>query len=154
MPGPSSYPEVVSALKNNYSPRRSVVSERYQFNQKKQAAQETVAEFVVQLKKLAPFCDFGTFLEQALRDRLIASLHSEAICCRLLAMSDSKLTWDRVCNTVTAMEMAAKNAMDMVAENTVKPSFSTSDRLADPIGSVAPAFTKWDGHWPRLRQHD
>lgn len=52
-PSTSSYPEVVSALKKHYSPRRSVVSERYHFNQRKQASQETVAEFVVQLKKLS-----------------------------------------------------------------------------------------------------
>ncbi|KAL1472150.1 hypothetical protein MTO96_039506 [Rhipicephalus appendiculatus] len=74
-PSTSSYQEVVSALKKHYYPRRSVVSERYHFNQRKQAPQETVAEYVVQLKKLASLCDFGAFLEQALRDRLIAGLH-------------------------------------------------------------------------------
>lgn len=126
-PSTSSYPEVVFALKEHYSPRRSVVSERYHFNQRKQASQETVAEFVVQLKKLASLCDFGAFLEQALRDRLIAGLHSEAIRCRLLAMSDSELTWDRVCNTATAMEAAAKDAVEMVAENTAEQSASCSD---------------------------
>ncbi|KAL1473910.1 hypothetical protein MTO96_038378 [Rhipicephalus appendiculatus] len=76
------------------------------------------ALFCEALKKLASLCDFGAFLEQALRDRLIAGLHSEAVRCRLLAMSDSELTCDRVCNTASAMEMAAKDAVEMVAENT------------------------------------
>nr|XP_037288714.1 uncharacterized protein LOC119181564 [Rhipicephalus microplus] len=125
-PSTSSYPEVMSALKKHYSPRRSVVSERYHFNQRKQASQETVAEFVVQLKKLASLCDFGAFLEQALRDRPIAGLHSEVLRCLLLAMSDSELTWDRVCNTATAMEAAAKNAVEMVAGNTAEQSASCS----------------------------
>ncbi|KAL1469935.1 hypothetical protein MTO96_024751 [Rhipicephalus appendiculatus] len=47
--------------------------------------------------------------------------------CRLLAMSDSELTWDRVCNTATAMEMTAKDAVEMVAENTTEQSLSSTD---------------------------
>ncbi|KAH8032375.1 hypothetical protein HPB51_024410 [Rhipicephalus microplus] len=81
---------------------------------------------MVNLKKVASLCDFGAFSEQALRGRLIASLHSEAIHCRLLAMSDSELTWDRVWNNITAMEMVAKDAVEMVAENTVEQSASDS----------------------------
>ncbi|XP_075744148.1 uncharacterized protein LOC142802950 [Rhipicephalus microplus] len=126
-PSTSSYPEVLSALKKHYSPRWLVVSERYHFNQRKQASQETVTEFVVQLKKLASICDFGAFLEQALRDHLRAGLHSKARRYRLQAMSDSELTCDRVCNTATAMEVAAKDAMEMVAENTVEQSANCSD---------------------------
>ncbi|KAL1469106.1 hypothetical protein MTO96_004833 [Rhipicephalus appendiculatus] len=42
-------------------------------------------------------------------------------------MSDSELTWDRVWNTATAMEMAAKDAVEMVAENTAEQSSSSTD---------------------------
>ncbi|KAL1474746.1 hypothetical protein MTO96_037758 [Rhipicephalus appendiculatus] len=42
-------------------------------------------------------------------------------------MSDSELTWDRVCNTATAMEMATKDAVEMVAESTAEQLSSSSD---------------------------
>ncbi|KAL1468096.1 hypothetical protein MTO96_041703 [Rhipicephalus appendiculatus] len=102
-PSTSSYQEVVSALKKHYSLRRSVP------------------------KKLPSLCDFGGFLEQALRDRLIEGLHSEAVRCRLLAMSDSEFTWDRACNTATAMEVAAKDVVKMVAKNIAEQSSSSTD---------------------------
>ncbi|XP_037561282.1 uncharacterized protein LOC119440448 [Dermacentor silvarum] len=126
-PSTATYKEVVAALQKHYSPRRSVVSERYHFNQRKQAPQESVTDFVVQLKKLAASCDFGSFLEQSLRDRLIAGLNSEAIRCRLLAMTDIELTWDRAFNIATAMEMAARDALGMVAENSAAQLYSSSD---------------------------
>ena len=52
---------------------------------------ETVAQFVVELKRLALKCEFGTFLEEALRDRLVCGLKSVQIQKKLLAERDLTL---------------------------------------------------------------
>ncbi|KAH7949396.1 hypothetical protein HPB49_009305 [Dermacentor silvarum] len=78
------------------------------------------------------------FLEQALRDRLIAGLNSEAVRCRLLTMTDTECTWDRVCNIASAMEIAARDALGVVAENSTTQSYSSSD-------------VHWQSKSPKLR---
>ncbi|XP_077565114.1 uncharacterized protein LOC144180699 [Haemaphysalis longicornis] len=117
MPSKVTFEEATSVLKKHYAPKRSVVTERYRFNQRKQEAHESVTEFVVELKKLAATCEFGAFLEDALRDRLIAGIQADAIRCRLLAMTDAELTWDRACSIATAMETATQDAKKVFTGN-------------------------------------
>ena len=65
-----------------------------------------VAQFVVELKRLALKCEFGTFLEEALRDRLVCGLKSVQIQKKLLAERD--LTFKKAFETAQSMELANK----------------------------------------------
>ncbi|KAH7966731.1 hypothetical protein HPB49_019014 [Dermacentor silvarum] len=87
---------------------------KYRFNQRKQEPHESIGDFIG-LKQLAAMCEYGTFLEQALRDHLIAGLSSDSIRCRLLATPDAELTWDRTCIIVAAMESATRGTQEIVA---------------------------------------
>ncbi|XP_077538631.1 uncharacterized protein LOC144151455 [Haemaphysalis longicornis] len=109
--------EATSVLKKHYAPKHSVFTERYRFNQRRQEAHESVTKFVVELKKLAATCEFGASLEDALRDRLIAGIQADAIRCRLLAMTDAELTWDRACSIATAMETATQDTKEVFTGN-------------------------------------
>lgn len=60
------------------------------------------------LKQLATHCNFGSFLEQALRDRLVVGLRDEALIRRLLL--EKSLTFDSACNIVQEAEMVQKQA--------------------------------------------
>ncbi|XP_037518347.1 uncharacterized protein LOC119395133 [Rhipicephalus sanguineus] len=117
----------VDALKKHYAPKSSVVTERYRFHQRKQEKHESVADFIVGLKKLAATCAFGTFLEEALRDRLIAGLQADAVRCRLLATPDAELTWERACNIAVAMEAATKDTQQMASTKSEGIAASVSD---------------------------
>lgn len=64
---------------------------------------------MVKLKRLSTYCDFGTFLGDALRDRLVCGLRSETIQKKLLAEED--LTFDSAVKISTAMEMAEKDVL-------------------------------------------
>lgn len=114
-PTKETYDVVIATLKKHYTPKCSVVTERYRFNQRKQEPHESIGDFIVGLKQLAATCEYGTFLEQALRDRLIAGLCSDSIRCRLLATPDAELTWDRTCSIAAAMESATRGTREMVA---------------------------------------
>ncbi|XP_040069657.1 uncharacterized protein LOC120842585 [Ixodes scapularis] len=126
-PNKVSYQEAVSILQKHYAPRRSLVTERFRFNRRNQGPHETVTDFAVELKKLAATCEFGAFLEEALRDRLIAGLHADTIRCRLLAMPDTELTWDRACSIATAMETAAQDTKEMLTSSNAGQSSNAAD---------------------------
>ena len=61
---------------------------------------------MVELKRLALKCDFGTFLEEALRDRLVCGLKSVQIQKKLLA--ERHLTFKKAFETAQSMELANK----------------------------------------------
>ena len=56
------------------------------------------------LRRLAKDCEFGAFLQEALRDRLVCGLSSDAIKKELL--KDKDLTLAKACDTATAMQAA------------------------------------------------
>ena len=65
------------ALKKHYEPKPLIIAERDIFNQRSQFAGESVAEYVAELRRLASTCNFGKFLDDALRDRLVCGLRNE-----------------------------------------------------------------------------
>ena len=73
------YNELVKALTDHYMPKPLIISERFIFHKRNQKEGATVAAYVVELKKLAIYCEFGAFINEALRDRLVCGLKSENI---------------------------------------------------------------------------
>ena len=73
------------------------------------------------LKELSMHCDFGTFLNDALRDHLVCGLYKEATQKRLL--TEGELTFKKACEITQAMEMAYKNASKLKSEE-IKPSIN------------------------------
>ena len=69
--------ELVAVLKQHYEPKRLIIARWFYFHHCDQAAQETIAEYIAELCKLATPCEFGQYLDQALRDRLVCGLRSE-----------------------------------------------------------------------------
>ena len=87
-------------------PKPILIAESFKFHRLNQHESETVAQFVVELKRLALKCEFGTFLEEALRDRLLCGLKSVQIQKKLLAERD--LTFKKAFETAQSMELANK----------------------------------------------
>ncbi|XP_045183417.2 uncharacterized protein K02A2.6-like [Mercenaria mercenaria] len=109
LPKDKSYADLVKLLKNHYNPKPLTISERFKFNKRNQKEGETVSEYVVELKRLSTHCDFGTFLNDALRDRFVCGLRSETIQKKLLA--EEELSFDQAIKISTAMEMAEKDTV-------------------------------------------
>lgn len=106
-PPEASFEESALALKNHYSPRLPLVAERYKFNCRNQEPYESVSDFIVQIKRLAAQCEFGTFLPELLRDRFISGLQDDVIRRHLLAMPD--VSFDRACAVAKSMETQFEN---------------------------------------------
>ncbi|CAI6356579.1 unnamed protein product [Macrosiphum euphorbiae] len=103
---------VISKLKDYYCPKQLVISERYKFNSRKQKEGESVNDFIIELRRLASSCKFDAFLDQALRDRLVASLSDDIMVRKLLA-EPSALSFDSACKTVMDMDTVRKNTAVM-----------------------------------------
>ena len=110
-PRDKSFDELVTVLRTHLEPKPLVIAERFAFHRRQQAKGETVAEYVAELRKLTKHCEFGAYLEEALRDRFVCGLRSEPIQKRLLAEAD--LTFQRAVQQAQGMEMAAAQARQL-----------------------------------------
>lgn len=96
----------VAVLKGHYAPRPMLIAERFKFNRRYQKEEETVATFSVELKKLASTCEFGKFLDDALRDRFVAGLKDRKTQTDLLRKTT--LTFGDACDISKSIELARK----------------------------------------------
>lgn len=126
-PVEASYEDVVETLRSHYTPKRSVVVERYKFYRRDQRPGEGISDFVVELKKMAATCNFGTFLEEAIRDRLIVGLHNDAIRCKPLATEDKDLTFEKAYSAALGMEAAQGQNKEVRSSDATNSACATED---------------------------
>ena len=122
--------ELTTVLKEHYKPKTLIIARRFYFHRHDQAAHETVAEYIAELRKLATPCKFGEYLDKVLRDRLVCGLRSEAIQKRLL--SEAELSLTKAVTTAQSMEAADLEAkslrVDKSVVNTVSKATSSGTR--------------------------
>ena len=63
--------------------------ERYKFNCRDRALEESVAQYLAAMRALAEHCEFGDALEEHLRDRLVFGINNVQLGQRLLAEKDT-----------------------------------------------------------------
>ena len=88
-PSTKTYANLVETLRKHFEPKKLVIAERFQFHKKNQAVGETISDYVAELRRLSLNCEFAD-LNEALRDRLVCGLRSEAIQRKLLTEKDLK----------------------------------------------------------------
>ena len=79
LPKDKTLDEIVDVLTKHYEPKTLVIAECFQFHRRNQAVGESVAEYVAGLRRLTRHCEFGAYLDDALRDRFVCGLRSETI---------------------------------------------------------------------------
>ena len=105
--------DLVKTLRAHLKPKPLVITERFKFHKRMQQQEESVAEYIVTLKHLATHCDFGTFLNDALRNQLVVGLSQDSTQRKLL--TEDKLTFKKACEIAQAMELAEKNTCELKA---------------------------------------
>ena len=102
-PATKTYVELTAVLKEHFGPKKLVISERYRLYSCSQAANESVSSFVASLKWLATMCNFGTHLNEALRDRFVCGLQSDSMKKKILTAED---TFKQAIKIALSIEMA------------------------------------------------
>lgn len=87
-PASKEYNELVKVFKNHFAPEKSIIWERCKFHKRFQKDGETLAQYAVEIKHLAASCNFGSFLNDAMRDRFVSGIASEEIQQRLMTEPD------------------------------------------------------------------
>jgi len=65
---------VIEKLTAHYKPKLLKIAECFHFYKRNQQQSEQVADFIAELKRLAVNCGFGSFLDEALCDRLMCGI--------------------------------------------------------------------------------
>ena len=112
-PADKTYTELVEVMKAHLKPKPVIIAERFHFHQRQQKDGEDVATYMATLRRLADRCEFGTHLNDALRDRFVCGLRQEATQRKLLTMEG--LTLQRAYETAYGMEAANKQASELQA---------------------------------------
>ena len=71
-------------------PKTNFIAERYKFNSRNQREDESISEYMACLRKLASTCKFGTFLDDALRDRFVCGVKSAELPDHMLNAAHTK----------------------------------------------------------------
>lgn len=103
-PSEKKYEDLKNLLLNYINPKPNLITERYKFKERRQAANESVMQFVTKLKKMSEHCEFGAVLEDALRDQVIWGIRDSNIKKKLL--SDGLLTFKKCVEISLAVESA------------------------------------------------
>lgn len=109
--GAESYSDIVTVLKEHSSPKPIVIAERFRFHNRSQHETETAAQFAAVLKKLNEHCEFGTHLQDALRDRSVCGLRTESLQKRLLM--EAALTFQKAVEIAVSVETAARESQEL-----------------------------------------
>ncbi|UYV84399.1 K02A2.6-like [Cordylochernes scorpioides] len=109
------YPVLVSNLKKHFNPTPSAIVERSKFTNRARMPGEKISTYIAELKKMAEYCKFGSTLDEAIQDRLIAGIEDDSIQRKLLREGDS-LTLHKAIEIALALEAAAQDAKDLQSQ--------------------------------------
>ncbi|UYV75071.1 K02A2.6-like [Cordylochernes scorpioides] len=100
-----------------YTERLEYFFEANNIDQNKKARRpgEKISIYIAELKKMAEYCKFGSTIDEAIRDRLIAGIEDDNIQRKLLGEGDS-LTLHRAIEIALALEAAAQDAKDLQSQ--------------------------------------
>ena len=109
-PEQKTFDELVDVLTKHFQPPTSVISGRYSLHSLCQEPDESIADFVVSLKKLIICCEYDAAVQQTLlRDRFVSGLANESTRKQLLT-KDNTITFARAVGIATSVEKASIQA--------------------------------------------
>ncbi|XP_059048931.1 uncharacterized protein LOC131844146 [Achroia grisella] len=108
-PSELTYIEAVELLRHHLQPKPSPLAERYKFRQRRQTDNESISDYVAVLKKLCKNCDFGSTLEDNIRDQLVCGIRSDVIRQRLFA-EEKLITYEKAVTLAGSLEAAERDA--------------------------------------------
>lgn len=110
-PVQKSYAELVKLLENHFEPKPLEIVENYRFHLRKQQDGENIEEYLVNLRKLSLHCNFGAYLETALRNQFVFGLKSQKMLSRLLETPN--LTLQLAVEKAKAMELSESGGAEI-----------------------------------------
>ena len=76
-------------MNEHKNPKHNSIAEHFKFNSRNRAENETISEYMAELRRLIQYCDYGTVLNDMLRDRLVCGVNHNHIQQKLLSEGSS-----------------------------------------------------------------
>ena len=149
-PQDHSFEEIVKRVKAHFHPKPSPIIKRYEFNERKQKPGESIAEFLAAIRKITDDCEYGTVLDDMLRDRLVFGVADRRLQNRFLR--ETTLTYVSARDMALAAEAADKDSKrlrDGVDGNDSSPTLPTPS--SNPEGTTVAHVDK-QSRKPRSRK--
>ena len=109
-----------------------MIAERYKFYESKQERGESLTQYLAKLWKQAEHCNFGQFLEEALRERFVSCLESGTIKKALLVKKD--LTLNTAVEIGVSCEMATEETF-VISNKEIKEETFRMTKINNPCSS-------------------
>lgn len=103
-PEDQTFEALVKIVTAHLAPESSIIAERYSFRQRKQKEGECLKDYLQSLRHLAKTCEFGTTLEENLRDQFVSGLIDDRIRSRIFG--EKTLDFHEAVKLGLAMEKA------------------------------------------------
>lgn len=110
-PQSTSYKELKNLLKEHFDPTPIEIAEYYRFHHCVQHEGETIRDYLANLRRMASTCNFGSFLNTALRNQLTCGLKEKRIRDRLL--EEKNLTLERAIEIAISLESTAEESKEV-----------------------------------------
>ena len=98
-------------METYFNQRPSEIVERFKFSKRKQMPNESVAQYMSELRVLAQDCNFEATQNKMLRDIFVIGVTNKEIQRKLLAVKDLDL--DKAMEIASAFKVTTKNARDI-----------------------------------------
>ena len=144
-PQDKTYDELLTVMRDHYCPKPSEALLRYKFYNRKQKPNESVSEFVSQLRKMAEPCNFGNQFNNMIKDRIMCGVKDVGAQRKIFA--EKEMTYEKALSIAQGQEMAASN----VATLQEKPSASVA-AVSGPMNGARPKTRKFGNRNKSARQ--
>ena len=104
---------LIQKFTEHCNPKKNVVVERHLFNSRSQKPSESVESFVSDLRKKAANCEYGTLVNDLLRDRIVCGCHNEEA--RTQMLKEGNLTLERAIEILVLDELAKQRKIQLGA---------------------------------------
>lgn len=121
-----SFDEIVKELKEYFDPEPNEILENYRFYLYKQKEEHSCDEFLKELRRLSAHCNFGAYLDTALRNQFVFGLKSQPMRIRLLEKKD--LTLAKAIEIAKAMEASNRGGAEISAEKSTVNAIHNRDK--------------------------
>ena len=106
---------ILEKLGEHFEPLRNTIYERYMFNSAMQSDGESIEQFLSKLRKLAATCQYGSLLDEMLRDRIVIGVHNSHTRARLLR--EKGLTLQKAYDICRSSEVAENQVKTLEGES-------------------------------------
>ncbi|CAH0721443.1 unnamed protein product, partial [Brenthis ino] len=134
-PETKSFDELVKLVSEHLEPQRSEIAERHVFRLRRQRTGEPLSEYLQCLKHLATTCNFGTTLEENLRDQFVSGLASDAMRSRIFA--ERNIKYREAVELAMALEAAERHAEVSGSRTSTGTSGAGSDAAGEGLHAAS-----------------